>query len=136
MEVVKLQPVYPEWTKSDKKTLLNIQKFLSVVGFFLAIVECTNIFLIYKMENNGWFFNFGIVTVFVILLNLLVLVWAIWQSENVNKEDEGESKPDSGFTQFIFFLALLINTLFAVHYLLYSFYKVIYIIIYKYFRPI
>ena len=77
MEVVKLQPVYPEWTKSDKKTLLNIQKFVSVVGFFLAIVECTNLFLIYKMEKNGWFLNFGIVTVFVILLNLLVLVWAI-----------------------------------------------------------
>ena len=136
MEVVKLQPVNPEWTKSDKKTLLNIQKFLSVVGFFLAIVECTNLFLIYKLEKNEWFFNFGLVTVFVILLNLLVLVWAIQQSEKVNREDEGETKPDSGLTQFVLFCALLVNTLFAVHYLLYNLYKVIYIIIYKYFRPI
>ena len=77
MEVVKLQPLHPEWTKSDKKTLLNVQKLLSVVGFFLAIVECTNLFLIYKMEKNGWVLDFGIVTVFVVLLNLLVLVWAV-----------------------------------------------------------
>jgi len=77
MESVKLQP---EWSKKDKLALLNVQKVLSVIGFFLSIVECTNLFLTYKMEANGWILNFGIVTVFVIVLNLLTLVWALTQT--------------------------------------------------------
>jgi Na+/melibiose symporter-like transporter len=70
----------------------------SVVGFFLSIVECTNLFLTYKKEANSLFLNFGIVTVLVILLNILTLIWALRQTERVNKDDENESTTDTPFT--------------------------------------
>jgi TM2 domain-containing membrane protein YozV len=70
----------------------------SVIGFFLSIVECTNLFLTYKKEANALFLNFGIVTIFVILLNILTLIWALRQTERVNKDDENESTTDTPFT--------------------------------------
>ena len=122
MDTTTLVKSQPEWNKKDKLTLLNIQKILSGLGFFFSIVECTNIFLTNQRESNGFILTFGIITIFVTLLNVLTLVWALKQTQECNNDsDNAGDATDNVFSRIVLFLNLIVYTLFTLSFFTYNF---------------